>query len=88
METQFRRYYHLHAKVHKATIRLEHKCAFSLEVDWAGVRIAFFDAKSGKMSQASLFVAVLPCSGIIYAEPCGVSPSTWILNSYIFVLNL
>lgn len=69
METQFRRYYHLHAKVHKATIRLEHKPAFSLEVDWAGTRIAFFDAESGKMSQASLFVAVLPCSGIIYAEP-------------------
>jgi transposase len=69
METQFRRYYHLHVKVHKATIRLEHKPAFSLEVDWAGARIAFFDAESGKMSQASLFVAVLPCSGIIYAEP-------------------
>ncbi|MPN00969.1 hypothetical protein SDC9_148167 [bioreactor metagenome] len=33
METQFRRYYHLHAKVHKATIRLGHKTAFSLEVD-------------------------------------------------------
>lgn len=69
METQFRRYYHLHAKVHKATIRLEHKPALSLEVDWAGTRIAFFDAESGKMSQASLFVAVLPCSGIIYVEP-------------------
>lgn len=69
METQFRRYYHLHAKVHKATIRLEHKPALSLEVDWAGTKIAFFDAESGKMSQASLFVAVLPCSQIIYAEP-------------------
>ena len=69
METQFRRYYHLHAKVHKATIRLEHKPALSLEVDWAGTKIAFFDAEDGKMSQASLFVAVLPCSQIIYAEP-------------------
>ena len=50
METQFRRYYHLHARVHKATIRLEHKPALSLEVDWAGTRIAFFDAEAGKMS--------------------------------------
>ncbi len=69
METQFRRYYHLHAGVHKATIRLEHKPALSLEVDWAGTRIAFFDAEAGKMSRASLFVAVLPCSRIIYVEP-------------------
>jgi hypothetical protein len=48
IETQFRRYYHLHAKVHKATIRLEHKPAFSLEVDWAGTKIVFLDAESGK----------------------------------------
>ena len=33
METQFRRYYHTHARIHKATIRLEHKPALSLEVD-------------------------------------------------------
>lgn len=36
METQFRYYYHQFARVHKATIRLEHKPALSLEVDWAG----------------------------------------------------
>lgn len=69
METQFRRYYHLFARVHKATIRLEHKPALSIEVDWAGTKIAFFDAEAGKMADASLFVAVLPCSQLIYAEP-------------------
>ena len=69
METQFRRYYHKFARVHKATIRLEHKPALSLEVDWAGTKIAFFDSEIGKMSEASLFVSVLPCSQLIYAEP-------------------
>lgn len=69
METQFRRYYHKHARVHKATIRLEHKPALTLEVDWAGTRIAFFDEESGKPEEASLFVAVLPCTRIIYVEP-------------------
>ena len=69
METQFRQYYHKHAKVHKATIRLEHKPALTLEVDWAGTRIAFFDEESGKPEEAFLFVAVLPCTRIIYAEP-------------------
>ena len=69
METQFRRYYHQFARVHKATIRLEHKPALSMEVDWAGTKVAFFDAETGKMAEASLFVAVLPCSQLIYAEP-------------------
>ena len=69
METQFRRYYHKFARVHKATIRLEHKPALSLEVDWAGTKIAFLDEESGKMAQAHLFVSVLPCSQLIYAEP-------------------
>ena len=68
METQFRRYYHQFARVHKATIRLEHKPALSMEVDWAGTKVAFFDAETGKMAEASLFVAVLPCSQLIYAE--------------------
>jgi transposase len=69
METQFRNYYHKFARVHKATIRLEHKPALSLEVDWAGTKIAFFDSGSGKMAEASLFVSVLPCSQLIYVEP-------------------
>ena len=69
METQFRRYYHKFARIHKATIRLEHKPALSMEVDWAGTKIAFFDPESGKMAEASLFVSVLPCSQLIYAEP-------------------
>lgn len=69
METQFRRYYHKFARVHKATIRLEHKPALSLEVDWAGTKIAYFDAEIGKMAEASLFVSVLPCSQLIFVEP-------------------
>ena len=69
METQFRRYYHKYARVNKATIRLEHKPALAMEVDWAGTRIAYFDEEAGEMSESSLFVAVLPCSQIIYAEP-------------------
>jgi transposase len=69
METQFRQYYHKFARVHKATIRLEHKPALSMEVDWAGTKVGFFEADTGKMSESSLFVSVLPCSQLIYAEP-------------------
>ena len=69
METQFRRYYHKYARINKATIRLEHKPALSMEIDWAGTKIAFHDPEYERMSEASLFVAVLPCSQLIYAEP-------------------
>lgn len=69
METQFRHYYHKFAQVHKATIRLEHKPALTMEVDWAGTKIAYYDNDLVEMSEASLFVAVLPCSQLMYAEP-------------------
>lgn len=69
METQFRRYYHKFARVHKATIRLTHKPALAMEVDWAGTKIGYFDNDLGELSEASLFIAVLPCSQLIYAEP-------------------
>lgn len=69
METQFRFHYHKFAKIHKATIRLEHKPALSLEVDWAGTKIRYYDSELGKSCEASLFIAVLPCSQLIYAEP-------------------
>lgn len=69
METQFRHYYHKFARVHKATIRLVHKPALSMEVDWAGTKIGFIDSESGNKTKASLFVSVLPCSQIIFVEP-------------------
>jgi len=68
METQFRRYYHEFARVHKATIRLAHKPALAMETDWAGTKIAYYDQEAGEMQSASLFVAVLTCSQLMYVE--------------------
>ena len=67
-ETQFRRYYHQFAKSKKCTIRLEHKPGLAVQVDWAGTRICYYDEEIGEFQEASLFVAVLPCSNLIYAE--------------------
>lgn len=67
-ETQFRSYYHEFAKTQKCTIRLEHKPGMSMQVDWAGSKIAYYDEEIEKASEAHLFVAVLPCSQLIYAE--------------------
>jgi hypothetical protein len=40
-----------------------------MEVDWAGTKIAFYDVEQEKMTEASLFVAVLPCSQLIFVNP-------------------
>ncbi|SFO17654.1 DDE-type integrase/transposase/recombinase [Proteiniclasticum ruminis] len=69
IQTQFRNYYHKYALANKATLILEHKPALSMEVDWAGTNIGYYDDDLGKTCEASLFVSVLPCSQLIYAEP-------------------
>ncbi|MDD4541079.1 MAG: hypothetical protein PHR78_02785 [Eubacteriales bacterium] len=52
----------------------------NLQVDWAGSKIAYYDEDEGKLCEASLIVAVLPCIQLIYAEvfrsetlPCWIS---------------
>lgn len=69
METTFRHRYHQFVGTHRLTLRLEHKPGLSMQVDWAGTKIAYGDLGGGPPLSASLFVAVLPCSKIIYAEP-------------------
>ena len=40
-ETQFRSYYHQHAKQKKATIRLRLRPSLAMHVDWAGSKIGY-----------------------------------------------
>jgi len=68
METQFRHYYHDFVQKKKATIRLVHKPGMAMQVDWAGTKIGYYDEETATMSEASLFVSVLPCSQLMYAE--------------------
>ncbi len=48
------------------SMRQVHRAGETLEVDYAGDTITVID--EGKPRQAQLFVACLPCSGLIYAE--------------------
>lgn len=50
-ETQFRRYYYQHAKQKKATIRLVHKPGLTMQVDWAGSRIGYYDEEFAEMRE-------------------------------------
>jgi transposase len=66
--TQFRKYYEDYAVREKVTIRIEHKPGELMEVDWAGTKPQYRDPGTGFFIKVSLFVAVLPCSQIVYAE--------------------
>src|SRR5665647_3256837 len=49
-------------------MRQEHKAGEKLFVDWAGKKLPYIDAGSGKERQAALFLAVLGASNYTYAE--------------------
>ena len=66
--TQFCEKYRRWARVTKATMRIQHKPGDAMEVDWAGDTIPLYDSVTGEESPAYLFVAVLPCSCMVYAE--------------------
>lgn len=70
MSSQFGEKYRRWARVTKATMRIQHKPGDAMEVDWAGNTIPMFDPVTGKETAIYLFVAVLPCSCMVYAEPC------------------
>ena len=78
--TQFGEKYRRWARVTQATMRIQHKPGDAMEVDWAGDTIPMYDHVTGEESAAYLFVAVLPCSCIVYAEACSdMKTENWLL---------
>lgn len=83
MSTQFSDNYRRLASVSKATMRINHKPGETMQVDWAGEAIPYYDSVTGEEYKANLFVAVLPCSSIIYVEACeDMKQENWLLFSY------
>ena len=42
----------------------------TFEVDWAGATVDIHDSVTGEITPAYLFVGVLSCSSLVYAELC------------------
>lgn len=70
MSTQFGDKYRRWARVTKATMRVTHKPGDTMQVDWAGGTIPYYDSVTGEEYKAYLFVAALPCSSYLYVEAC------------------
>ena len=80
MYTQFCEKYRRWARITKATMRIHHKPGDAMEVDWAGNTLPIFDPVTGDMTEAYLFVAVLPCSCFAYVELCNdMKQENWLL---------
>ena len=60
MSTQFGDKYRSWARVTKATMRINHKPGETMQVDWAGGTIPYYDSVTAEEYKAYLFVAVLP----------------------------
>lgn len=66
--SQFCRLYTEYAHITKATMRIHHKPAEKLEVDWAGQPAYLTNNLTGVPVKVPVFVAVLPYSGYAYVE--------------------
>lgn len=86
-ETQFRRYYHDYASSQNVTIRLKHKPGYAMQVDWAGTKIVLYDEDVCETVEASLFVAVLPFSGLIYAKAFRNEKAIHWINGHIHAFD-
>lgn len=80
MSTQFGDKYRRWARVTKATMRITHKPGDTMQVDWAGETIQYFDPITGEEFKAYLFVAALPCSSYLYVEACtDMKQENWLM---------
>ena len=66
MSTQFGDKYRRWARITKATMRVTHKPGDTMQVDWAGATIPYYEPITGEEYKAYLFVAALPCSSYLY----------------------
>ena len=86
MSTQFGDKYRRWARITKATMRVTHKPGDTMQVDWAGGTIPYFDSITGDEYKAYLFVAALPCSSYLYVEACtDMKQENWVMchvNAY------
>ncbi|MCZ4657459.1 IS21 family transposase [Dietzia kunjamensis] len=59
-----------YVEVNELTMRIAHVPGHTMQVDWAGTKMAIFDPVTGTKTAVSVFVASLPYSGMVFACGC------------------
>ena len=67
-KTQFFQYLREHLRLEQAYQPIEHKAGEKLFVDYAGDHLYLTDRGNGEQTAVEIFVCVLGCSGLVYAE--------------------
>ncbi|MEZ5087524.1 MAG: DDE-type integrase/transposase/recombinase [Tessaracoccus sp.] len=57
-----------HVRVNDLTMPISHVPGHTMQVDWAGTRMALIDPLTRKARPVSVFVATLPYSGMVFAH--------------------
>ena len=70
--SQFQELYARWNQAHTTSMRLPHKGGEEMEVDYAGMTLSITNPETSEITQAQIFVAVLPASNYTYVE---VQPS-------------
>ena len=70
MSTQFGDLYRKWQGSARQPSRISRKPGETFEVDWAGTTVDIHDSVTGEITPAYLFVGVLSCSSLVYAELC------------------
>ncbi|MCT2122505.1 IS21 family transposase, partial [Dietzia cinnamea] len=59
-----------YVEVSELTMRIAHVPGHTMQVDWAGTKMAIFDPVIGTKTTVSVFVASLPYSGMVFSSGC------------------
>lgn len=66
--SQFNAYFRAWQESVKVSGKLIHKAAEKLYVDYTGKRMEMVDAQTGEVIEVEVFVGILPCSGMVFAQ--------------------
>ena len=80
--TQFKTYYHKYRKKLNPSMRQIHINGEKLFVDYSGVTVPIYDSKTGEISKAQIFVAVLGASGYTYVDATPSQKQEYFIKSH------
>jgi len=85
--TQFKKYYHKYRKKLNPSMRQIHLNGEKLFVDYSGVTVPIYDNKTGVVSEAQIFVAVLGASGYTYVDATSSQKQEYFIKSHVKAFN-
>ena len=85
--TQFKKIYHKYRKKLNPSMRQIHLNGEKLFVDYSGVTVPIYDNKTGVITKAQIFVAVLGASGYTYVDATPSQKQEYFIKSHTKAFN-